>query len=90
MAIFNDLKRIFFGAKSVAKHQAEKAGDAARELGNDLKSQSDDLIQHTKEAAGEFMDKAPEYLEKGKGRNLKTFRTKFGGKQMLPSIRAKS
>jgi hypothetical protein len=66
MAIFNDLKRIFFGAKSVAKHQAEKAGDAAREIGGDLKSQSDDLIQHTKEAAGELMDKAPEYFEKGK------------------------
>ncbi|WP_020567992.1 hypothetical protein [Neolewinella persica] len=66
MAIFNDLKRIFFGAKSVAKHQAGKAGDAAREIGDDLKSQSDDLIQHTKEAAGELMDKAPEYFEKGK------------------------
>ncbi|MFT5998820.1 MAG: hypothetical protein ACI81P_001275 [Neolewinella sp.] len=66
MAIFNDLKRIFFGAKSVAKHQAGKAGDAARELGGDLKEQSDDFIQHTKGAAGELMDKAPEYLEMGK------------------------
>ncbi len=66
MPLFNDLKRIFFGAKSVAKHQASKAGEAAREIGDDLKEQSDDLIENTKAAAGELINKAPEYFEKGK------------------------
>ncbi len=59
MPLFNDLKKIFFGAKSVAKHQAGKAGDAARDAAEDLR----DL---TTEAAREFMDKAPGYVDQGK------------------------
>ncbi|MTB50812.1 hypothetical protein [Lewinella sp. W8] len=66
MPLFNDLKKIFFGAKSVAKHQASKAGEAAREATDDLKAQSDELIDATKQAARELVDKAPEYVEKGK------------------------
>jgi len=37
MPIFSDLKKLFFGAKSVAKHQASKAGEAAGGLAEDLK-----------------------------------------------------
>jgi len=66
MSVLGDLKKLFFGAKSVAKHQASKAGDAAKEIGGDLKSQSEDLLDATKDAAKEVMDKAPEYFEKGK------------------------
>jgi hypothetical protein len=66
MPIFNDLKKLFFGAKSVAKHQASKAGDAAREMGEDLKEQGDDLMDDAKAAASDFMDKAPGYVGKGK------------------------
>lgn len=66
MSILNDLKRVFFGAKSVAKHQGGKAMDAAKEAGSDLADAGGDLLEDTKAAAKEFVDKAPEYLEKGK------------------------
>lgn len=66
MPLFNDLKKLFFGAKSVAKHQAGKASEAAREATDDLRAQSDDLIDATKQAAREIVDKAPGYAEKGK------------------------
>ncbi len=52
MPLFNDLKKIFFGAKSVAKHQAERAGD--------------DLADLTKQAAREVAARAPEYIERGR------------------------
>jgi len=66
MPILNDLKKLFFGAKSVAKHQASKAGDAAREMGEDLKEQGSDLLDDAKSAASDLMDKAPGYVGKGK------------------------
>jgi len=66
MSLLNDLKKVFFGAKSVAKHQASKAGEAAKQAGSDLAEASDDLLDTTKAAAKDLMDKAPEYLEKGK------------------------
>lgn len=66
MPIFSDLKKLFFGAKSVAKHQASKAGEAARELGDNLQEQGSDLFDDAKSAASDLMDKAPAYVEKGK------------------------
>lgn len=66
MSIFNDLKRVFFGAKSVAKHQGGKAADALKDVGENLAEEGKDLLSDTKAAAQEFMDKAPGYIEKGK------------------------
>lgn len=66
MSIFNDLKRVFFGAKSVAKHQGGKAADALKDVGENLADEGKDLMDDTKAAAKEFMDKAPDYIEKGK------------------------
>ncbi|WP_116108241.1 hypothetical protein [Lewinella sp. IMCC34191] len=66
MPLFNDLKRIFFGAKSVAKHQASRAGDAAREAGDELADQGEELFDLTKRAALDLAAKAPGYIEKGK------------------------
>ena len=66
MPLFNDLKRIFFGAKSVAKHQASRAGDAAREAGDELADQGEELFDLTKRAARDLAARAPEYIEKGK------------------------
>ncbi|MBB4077510.1 ElaB/YqjD/DUF883 family membrane-anchored ribosome-binding protein [Lewinella aquimaris] len=66
MPIFNDLKRIFFGAKSVAKHQASRANEAAREAGDELAAQGDELIDLTKQAAREIAARAPGYIDKGK------------------------
>jgi hypothetical protein len=39
MSLFGDLKRIFFGAKSVAKHQSERAQEAARAKGEEISEQ---------------------------------------------------
>ncbi|MCP9237271.1 hypothetical protein [Lewinella sp. JB7] len=66
MPLFNDLKRIFFGAKSVAKHQAARAEEAAREVGDELSAQGDELIDLTQQAAREVAARAPEYIDKGK------------------------
>ena len=66
MALFSDLKRIFFGAKSVAKHQAGKAADAAEDIGRDLGDAAEDLARTTRTAARDLAEKAPEYVAKGK------------------------
>ena len=66
MPLFNDLKRIFFGAKSVAKHQASRAGDVAREAGDELADQGEELFDLTKRAARDLAARAPGYIEKGK------------------------
>lgn len=66
MPLFNDLKRIFFGAKSVANHQAERVGEKAREAGDELAREGEELFDLTKRAAGEFAARAPEYVDRGK------------------------
>lgn len=66
MSIFNDLKRVFFGAKSVAKHQAGKAEGVVKDAANDASDAADDLANATKQAAREIADRAPEYYAKGK------------------------
>ncbi|CAH1002143.1 hypothetical protein LEM8419_03060 [Neolewinella maritima] len=59
MPIFSDLKKIFFGAKSVAKHQAGKVED-------ELTTQGDELLEMGKRAAAVVADRAPDYIKKGK------------------------
>ncbi|THH41117.1 hypothetical protein [Neolewinella litorea] len=66
MPLFNDLKKIFFGAKSVARHQSERAGEKAREAGDELAEQGEELLDKTKRAAGEFVARAPEYIDRGR------------------------
>lgn len=66
MPIFSDLKKLFFGAKSVAKHQASKAGEAAGAMADDLKDKAGDFIEDAKAAASDLADKAPGYVEQGK------------------------
>ncbi|TXF90405.1 hypothetical protein FUA23_06335 [Neolewinella aurantiaca] len=66
MAIFNDLKKLFFGAKSVAKHQASKASEAAGGLADELKDKAGDLLDDAKAAASDLADKAPGYVDQGK------------------------
>ncbi|NJC24595.1 hypothetical protein [Neolewinella antarctica] len=66
MSIFNDLKRVFFGAKSVAKHQASKAEGKVREAGRDGADAAEELAGLTKDAALDVISKAPGYVAKGK------------------------
>jgi uncharacterized protein YjbJ (UPF0337 family) len=66
MPIFSDLKKLFFGAKSVAKHQASKAGEAAGAMAGDIKDKAGDLLDDAKTAASDLADKAPGYVAQGK------------------------
>ncbi len=52
MPIFSDLKKLFFGAKSIAKHQASKAG----ELADDFKDKAGYLLEDAKAAAADPLD----------------------------------
>jgi hypothetical protein len=66
MPLFNDLKKMFFGAKAVAKHQGEKATERANEAGEELARQGDELLDLTKQAARDLAERVPDYVEKGK------------------------
>lgn len=66
MPLFNDLKKIFFGAKSIAKHQAERGREVADEAGRELADQGGELLDLTKAAALNLAAKAPAYIAKGK------------------------
>ena len=70
MAIFNDLKKLLFGAKSVTKSAAEKAVDATKEAGSDLwdkvQDTAADLGKTVSEKADMAMDKAADLAEAAK------------------------
>lgn len=70
MSLFGDLKKVFFGAKSVAKHQAQKAAEAAKEIGEDLKEQAEDLAEAAKhkfdEVSHDLTEKGSELVDKAK------------------------
>lgn len=66
MSVFSDLKKIFFGAKAITKHQAERAKEAADEAGHELADQGSEVLDLAKQAAIALAAKAPGYLEKGK------------------------
>ena len=66
MPLFSDLKRVFFGAKSVAKHQASKAEGVVKDASREAGDAAGDLADATKQAARELARKAPGYIAKGK------------------------
>lgn len=66
MALLNDLKKLFFGAKSVAKHQAERASEVAQEAASELREQGSELLDQTQRAANDLVEKAPDYVDRGK------------------------
>lgn len=54
MSLKDDLKRIFFGAKAVAKSAADKATEAAREAGEDLNETGSELFDKASRKASEL------------------------------------
>ncbi len=68
MSILGDLKKIFFGAKSVAKHQAEKAGEFAKEVGGELLEQGSELAGKAKSQLENLADKGEAFAEKAMDR----------------------
>ena len=57
MGIVNDLKKIFFGASSVAKSAAETTGDFIKEEGGDILAKGKDIVS---EAGKTVLDKTSE------------------------------
>ncbi|MCB0637823.1 MAG: hypothetical protein KDC54_14445, partial [Lewinella sp.] len=54
MSLKNDLKRIFFGAKSVAKSAADKAKEAAEDTAEELQEKGGELMDKAKQKAKEW------------------------------------
>lgn len=68
MGIFNDIKKIFWANKAIAKSAANKATEAAKEKGEELSDAAEEYVDHAKEKAsglGDLLkDKANDALEK--------------------------
>lgn len=68
MGIFNDIKKIFWANKAIAKSAAGKVTDAAKEKGEELSEKADEYVDHAKEKAGDLgdrlRDKAKDALDK--------------------------
>lgn len=58
MGLFGDLKKIFFGAESLAKSGAEKTGDYAKEAGEELLEKSGEMLDKTKDVVSDVGAKA--------------------------------
>ncbi len=74
MSIVNDLKKLFFGAKSVTKSAAGKAAEAGKEAGAELAEKTSDFLDTARQKAetvtekvvdstGEFFEKAVDKAE---------------------------
>jgi hypothetical protein len=57
MGIFNDIKKIFWVNKSIAKSAAGKVTDAAKEKGEELGEIADEYVDHAKEKAGNLSNR---------------------------------
>ena len=60
MSLFGDLKKIFFGAKSVTKSAADKAVDAGKEATTKLSENAEDLFDQVKDTSKEMRSKVIE------------------------------
>jgi hypothetical protein len=58
MSMLNDLKKVLFGAKSVARSAADKAVESGKEIGEELIEKSAEFIEKAADKTGEWYDKA--------------------------------
>lgn len=63
MSIFNDFKKLFFGAKAVGKSVAESAKEKGREVLNELENNSANVVEKAKDIAEDLSDKAKDVAE---------------------------
>lgn len=76
MGIINDLKKLFFGASSVAKHSSEKAGNFIKEEGEEMidktklraREISEDVSEKTSALRESIRENSEELLEKAKNK----------------------
>ncbi len=68
MALLNDLKKLFFGAKAVTKSAAEKTFEAGKEAGKGLAESGSDLFEKAKDKVEDVgkivMDKADQAMDR--------------------------
>ncbi len=77
MSVLNDLKKIFFGATSIAKSAAEKTGDFVAEEGAELLNKSKEALEKTGDT---ILDKSGDLMDTVKdtaGSILETGKDKF-------------
>jgi hypothetical protein len=75
MGLIKDLKNIFFGASSVTKHAAEKAGDYIKEDGAEMLEKTknivtdigDTVLDKTSDLKDTVLDKSSAWVESSKG-----------------------
>lgn len=65
MSLLNDLKKIFFGAQSVARSSAERAAEAAREAERDFRANSTEYADQARRQADQFRAEAREAFDGG-------------------------
>ncbi|MEM8525477.1 MAG: hypothetical protein AAGG68_12625 [Bacteroidota bacterium] len=71
MGVFNDLKKVLFGASSVAKHNAEKAANAGKEATEKLADNLEEVGEKVAQKTGEHLEKAQQFTEEVGGEVLK-------------------
>lgn len=71
MGVFNDLKKVLFGASSVAKHGAEKAANAGKEAGEKLADNLEEVGEKVAQKTGKHLEKAQQFTEEVGGEVLK-------------------
>lgn len=65
MSLLNDLKKIIFGAQSVARSGAERAAETARETERDFRANSADYMDKARRQADQFKSEAREAVDTG-------------------------
>lgn len=70
MSVINDLKKLFFGASSVAKHTMEKATEAGKETGKKIAEQTEEYLEiaskKVEEISAQINERTGGTLEKAK------------------------
>lgn len=81
MGVFNELKKAFFGASSIAKHGAEKAKESGKEASDRLAADLEDMGEKIAQRTDEQMQKAQMKSEEIGGKILET--TEHVGEEVL-------
>ncbi|MEN0004425.1 MAG: hypothetical protein AAF798_09785 [Bacteroidota bacterium] len=70
MGFLNEIKKLMFGAKSVAKSAGQKAVDKGKEVGGEIRDKSEELFDQAKDKVGDIgadvADKASTFFDNAK------------------------
>ena len=63
MGILNDMKKLLFGAKSVAKSATNKVVETGKDAGEELKQRSENLMEKAGEVTEEIKERAEDFFD---------------------------